>query len=189
MMALIGCGKMDPYDLKFENGKFVPTDDAWAEIVEEQEKIATEIRTKYSQPGLVPGGEGVVIGNATKYINNRCGFNSSKFKYENRLYYYSNKGHFSALNDVIDCLYYDAVPIIRVQDTTVLGYYDKSFQHYIVVESVDLQAESMNIIDPHYDNKYYGLHTISFEEFYKIADNTIGMWLSVYTDKGKQPGI
>lgn len=38
MMALIGCGKMEPYDQKWENGKFVPTDDAWEKIVEEQKK-------------------------------------------------------------------------------------------------------------------------------------------------------
>lgn len=129
----------------------------------------------------------MVIGKATSYLNNRCGFNSSMFKYENRNYYYSNKGHLAALNDIIDCLYYDALPIVRVQDTKVLGYYEESFQHYIVVAEVDMQAGQMNILDPHYDDKYYGLHTISFEEFYKISeDKDWGVWLSVYTNKGSK---
>jgi len=88
-----------------------------------------------------------------------------------------------ALDFIETSLVMDAVPVIRIADTALLGYYNgESFCHYMVVDSVDFNAESVQLVDPHYDNKYFGNHSISFDEFEYLAKNSRDFWVSVYTN-------
>lgn len=136
---------------------------------------------------MLPGGDnGVVLGNLNNYLNYACGFNSSSFKYETRYRNYNyGSGHLRALDDVVDCLYHDALPVVWIPDTSVLGYYNNnSFRHYVIIDAVDFEAGQITIFDPHYDNRFFGTNYISFDEFYDIFKT--GAWLSVYTNKGSQ---
>lgn len=87
-----------------------------------------------------------------------------------------------ALDFIETSLVMDAVPVIRVSDTSLLGYYHgNKYSHYMVVDSVDFNAECVTLVDPHYDNAYFGKHTISFDEFDYLAENCNDFWVSVYT--------
>ena len=88
-----------------------------------------------------------------------------------------------ALSFISESLIYDAVPVIKVSDTKLLKYYKgENCSHYMVVNYVDFNAETVMLYDPHYDDKYYGNHTISFDEFNYMAEKcTEDFWVSVYT--------
>lgn len=87
-----------------------------------------------------------------------------------------------ALGYIESSLIMDAVPVIRVKDTSLLGYYNgHSCSHYMVVTSVDILAEEITVIDPHYDDKYFGVHYISFTEFENMAKNCKDLFISTYT--------
>ena len=187
MMAAIGGGKMNIYKEVMIDGQYVFDDNEKEKIARKQNEIVATIEkdNPLDKPILT---DGTRVGAITDYLNKYCGFDSATFKYENRNYYYSSGGHISALDDVIYSLYHDGIPIVRVEDTRVLKYYNGyKCEHYIIVEMVDRQSETITIIDPHYDPKYFGRHTITFNEFYDIAKADLyGIWLSVYTDKGSQ---
>lgn len=51
----------------------------------------------------------------------------------------------------------------------------------MVVNYVDFNAETVMLYDPHFDDKYYGNHTITFDEFNYLAENSKDFWTSVYT--------
>lgn len=60
----------------------------------------------------------------------------------------------------------------------------------MVVSSVDFNAECVTLVDPHYDDKYFGFHTISFDEFNYLAQNCRDFWMSTYTNnKSDDPFI
>lgn len=65
---------------------------------------------------------------------------------------------------------HNMVPVVYIADTSKFDYYyynDKgSFTHYVVVASIDYESETICIVDPHYDNRYGGIHYVSFDEFY-----------------------
>ena len=87
-----------------------------------------------------------------------------------------------ALGYIESSLIMDAVPVILVKDTSLLGYYNgHSCSHYMVVTSVDILAEEITVIDPHYDDKYFGVHYISFTEFVNMAEKCKDLFISTYT--------
>lgn len=88
-----------------------------------------------------------------------------------------------ALNFISNSLIYDAVPVIRVSNTALLKYYKgNSYSHFMVVNYVDFNAETVMLYDPHYKDEYYGNHTISFDEFNNMAEKCPNdFWVSVYT--------
>lgn len=88
-----------------------------------------------------------------------------------------------ALDFIEASLVMDAVPVIKVSNTALLGYYNgSSFDHYMVVDSVDFNAESVQLVDPNCDNRYFGNHSITFDEFEYLAKNSGDFWVSVYTN-------
>ncbi len=122
---------------------------------------------------------GTNIEDITKVLkNNVPSVNGYTYKTKAFTYYTYNK----ALDFIEISLVMDAVPVIRLQDTSLLSYYKgASFTHYVVITSVDFNAESITIIDPHYDDKYFGTHQISFAEFNNLAKNSRDFWISTYT--------
>lgn len=77
-------------------------------------------------------------------------------------------------------LMYGCAPIIRISDTKVLKYYNRaSFTHYVTICEVDHNNNTVTLVDPHYDLRYNGFHTISMNEFNNLV-NYDG-WISVYT--------
>lgn len=160
LMALMGSGAKD-----YTYTSNTSTTDGW------QTKLANELGTTQSS--------GTNISMITKVLNNNVpSVNGYKFKTKAfTVYSYQRALDFIEISLVEDC-----VPVIRVPDTTLLHYYgDKKFSHYMVVESVDFNAECVTLYDPHYDNKYFGRHIISYEEFENLAKNSKDFWVSVYT--------
>lgn len=86
-----------------------------------------------------------------------------------------------------DSLRSNAVPIIMIPDTRFLGYYKGySCSHYMVVKKVDTFNKKITVVDPHYDARYFGEHTISFDELYNVIFNAPdpddrNIWASVYS--------
>lgn len=92
-----------------------------------------------------------------------------------------------ALDFVADSLINDAVPVIQVHDTSVLGYYNGySCGHYVVVVSINTLEREITLADPNKNPAYFGYHVISFEEFNslaeKLANSKHNFWISVYTN-------
>lgn len=161
LMALIGGGANDYYYTHNES----ITDD-W------QNALKTKMGTNSSS--------GTYIGQITKVLrNNIPSVNGYSYKTKAFTIY----SYDLALDFIETSLAMDAVPVIRVSDTALLDYYHgESFRHYMVVSSVDFNAECVNLVDPHYDEKYFGVHSISFEEFNYLARNCKDFWVSVYTN-------
>lgn len=160
LMALIGSGAKDYYythDTEITDG--------W------QETLASDMYTNKTS--------GTYISNITKMMNKHIpSVNGYTYKTKAFTIYSYEK----ALDFIETSLVMDAVPVIRVSDTALLKYYHgNSFCHYMVVDSVDFNAECVNLVDPHYDDAYFGIHSISFEEFEYLAENCRDFWVSVYT--------
>lgn len=98
------------------------------------------------------------------------------------------KYNFNKALDYIEIsLAMDAIPVINVYDTRFLKYYNnKKFDHFMVVNYVDFNAETIMLVDPHYDSAYFGSHLITFDEFNYLAENlakgtNMNFWMTVYT--------
>ncbi len=86
----------------------------------------------------------------------------------------------NAIELVKESLKKDAVPIIRIYDTKVLGYYNGLSQtHYMCISEVNTKNNTVTLVDPHYDSTYRGRHTIKISEFEKLV-NYDG-WIALYT--------
>lgn len=91
------------------------------------------------------------------------------------LYTYQN-----AIEMVKTSLQQNAVPIIRVDDTSVLDYYNgNQYTHYMCISKVDTINNTVTVVDPHYDSAYRGSHVISMSEFENLV-NYAG-WIALYT--------
>lgn len=128
---------------------------------------------------LKPDTNGTPIGNITEVMKaNVPSRNGYSYKTKAFTKYSYNK----ALGYIESSLIMDAVPVILVKDTSLLGYYKgHSCSHYMVVTSVDTLAEQITVIDSHYDDKYFGVHIISFTEFENMAKNCRDFFISTYT--------
>lgn len=86
-----------------------------------------------------------------------------------------------------DSLRSNAIPIIMIPDTRFLGYYDgDSYRHFMIVKRIDTFNKTLTVVDPHYDARYFGEHTISFDELYGVILNAPdpddrNIWASVYS--------
>ncbi len=123
---------------------------------------------------------GTYIGEITKVLQaNVPSRNGYTYKTKAFTKYSYNK----ALGFIESSLMMDAVPVIRVADTSLLGYYNgHSCSHYMVVTQVDILAQEVTLVDPHYNNQYFGVHNISFSEFENMAKNSSDFWVSTYTN-------
>lgn len=165
LMALIGSGASDYY---YTNNTYILN--TWQTYLSQSSQLNTT-------------NKGTFIGKITEVLNknipsvNGCSYKSKIF---------IDEGYKQALTSISNCLINDAVPVINVSDTSLLGYYNgNSFGHYIVVNYVDFNAETVMLYDPHYDDRYYGNHLISFDEFNQLAKGLAyddsRLWISVYT--------
>ncbi len=163
LMALIGSGANGYY---YTNDK--STLDRW------QESIADELETTKK--------DGTCIKKITSVLNEHIIRNEESHKYKYKSKAFTIHSYQRALDFIISSLIYDAVPVIKINDTSLLRYYNgASFGHYVVVDYVDFNAETVMLRDPHYDSKYYGAHVISYEEFNNLAKESRDLWVSVYT--------
>lgn len=81
-----------------------------------------------------------------------------------------------------DSLRSNAVPIIMIPNTSYLEYYKGySCSHYMVVKKVDTFNKTLTVVDPNYDTRYFGEHTISFDELFGCPKNQEDIWASVYS--------
>ncbi len=104
-----------------------------------------------------------------------------KITYEYQTKEFTKFSYQKVLNFIITSLNHDFVPVINIDDTSRLKYYNgASFGHYLVVDYVDFNAETVMLRDPHYDSKYFGAHVISYDEFYNLANDEVGLWVSAY---------
>lgn len=175
-MTLIGGGTSGYY---YTNNTTVT--DQW------QTNITTEL-------GTTPNSNGTRVGMITEVLSekipskNGCTYRSKAF---------TKNSYGLAFDFICDSLVNDGVPVILVNDTSLLPYYNgvsTGSGHYIVVEQVDFNAEVVQIVDPHYDDRYFGAHTLTFEEFnYFIRETAIpetsDLWMSVLTTSGSAPYI
>lgn len=98
----------------------------------------------------------------------------SSSRYTNQGFWDNTLASYNTALDYIELsLIKDAAPILMVDSTEWFGYYGgKSYRHYLVVETVDILAESITVVDPNnISNKFFGKHSISFEEFKKMCLN------------------
>lgn len=151
VMALIGSGASGYY---YTTNKSVT--DQW------QDDVASEMTTS--------GGYGAYVYEVTNVMKRHS---SSNYKYEG---FWDNtmSSYYNALDFIENSLIKDAAPILMVDSTEWFGYYDgKSYRHYLVVETVDILAESITVVDPNnLNDRYYGKHSISFEEFKNMCLNS-----------------
>lgn len=97
--------------------------------------------------------------------------NGYKYEYEPVTKYSYRK----AIDFLEYSLIEDAVPIIQVPDTQYFNYYGKnnSFKHYVAVTCVDILAEAITVVDPHYNDNYFGVNIISFKEFEEMIQKSL----------------
>lgn len=91
----------------------------------------------------------------------------------------------NAIELVKESLRKDAVPIVRIPDTSVLGYYGGLSQcHYVCVSKVDTNKGTVTLVDPNNTKSgnsypYFGTKVISMKEFNDLV-NYDG-WIALYT--------
>lgn len=154
VMALYGCGVYSYSSDKNTNSK--------------QETIKSQITTDSN-------GKSKFV-EITKILNKNNSSNSN-YSYQTKCFSGSN---YTALNAIADSLVNDKNPIIYVEDTSKISYYKGiSKSQYMVVKSIDFNAETITLIDA--NPSYYGYHTLSYDEFYNIVNESGKVfWASVY---------
>ena len=128
---------------------------------------------------LKPDTNGTPIGNITNVMKANV---PSRNGYSYKTKAFTKNSYNKALGYIESSLIMDAVPVILINDTSLLSYYNgESYHHYMVVTSVDTLAGLVTVIDPHYDDKFFGVHYISFTEFTNMVKNCKDFWVSTYT--------
>lgn len=162
LMALIGSGASSYY---YTND--TTTLNNWQTNLSKKDMLNT---TQYNKTH---------IGEITKVLNDNI---PSEYGYTYKTKAFTRNSYSKALDFVSTSLVNDGVPVLLINDTSLLKYYKgASFSHYVVIDYVDFNAETVMIRDPHYDSRYYGIHTITFDEFDYLAKNSKDLWMSVYT--------
>lgn len=118
------------------------------------------------------------------YITNISAYMRQQFPaangYEYKAKAFTRYTYQNAIELVKKSLQQNAVPIIRVDDTSVLGYYNgNSYSHYMCISQVNTNNNTVTVVDPHYNDTYRGTHVISMSEFEDLV-NYDG-WIALYT--------
>lgn len=125
---------------------------------------------------------GTYIGSISAYMRNHF---PAKNGYEYKAKAFTRYTYGNAIELVKASLAQNAVPIIRVPDTSVLYYYHGTSQsHYVCVSKVDTENNEVTLVDPNCtggtdDPRYMGTWTVPMSEFENIV-NYDG-WIAVYT--------
>lgn len=165
LMALIGSGAPE---YNYTNDK--ATLDDW------QRKLKNEY--------LHTTTEGTEIRYITEFLQNNV---PSRDGYKFKSKAFTRYSYNLALDFIADSLINDAVPVIQVHDTSVLGYYNGyRCGHYVVVVSINTLEREITLADPNKNDAYFGYHVISFEEFNYLAETLAytdhNFWISTYTN-------
>ena len=105
---------------------------------------------------------------------------SAKNGYEYKAKAFTCYTYEKAIELVKKSLQRNAVPIIRVDDTSVLNYYNRnSYSHYMCISKVNTNNNTVTLVDPHYDPAYRGAHVISISEFEELVN--YNGWIALYT--------
>ncbi len=167
LMALIGGGKKE-YALNS-----ILTD-KW------QYDIAKEVGIYSAEGGIT--GNGVEIQIMKDYLQTFFPENSMGDTYRVKIF---TKFSIEPIEKFLTfALLCDTVPIIRVDEPQRLSYYPNNYSlgaHYIVVDSIDLSTGKVGVIDPHYDDRYYGRHTVTIDEIKDLVYSENNLWMCVYT--------
>ena len=139
-----------------------------------QKEIATAMGTTSSN--------GTYIGQISAYMRQQF---PAKNGYEYKAKAFTRYSYGNAIELVKASLAQNAVPIIRVPDTSVLGYYNGISQsHYVCISEVDTNKNIVTLVDPNNTGgttnpRYLGTWKVSMTEFENIV-NYDG-WIAVYT--------
>lgn len=102
---------------------------------------------------------------------------------------------FNTADRLIDCisysLIYDTVPVIQIEDTSLLSYYKGTNigTHYLVVTCVDTLAECITVYDPNNNSSYFGRHTIDYDEFDNLLIKSGVIWMSAFVNENRLQGL
>lgn len=126
--------------------------------------------------------DGTYIGAISAYMRTMF---PAKNGYEYKAKGFTCNTYKTAIELVKVSLQQNAVPIIRIPDTSVLTYYGGLKQkHYVCISEVDTKNNTVTLVDPNNTVKdgktpYYGTHTISISQFEKLVD--YDGWIALYT--------
>ncbi len=87
---------------------------------------------------------------------------------------------YQLINCISDALYRDTVPVIQIEDTSLLDYYNGTNigPHYLAVTEVDTLAECIVVLDPNNDSKYNGSHNIDYADLDILLRKAKVIWVS-----------
>ena len=120
---------------------------------------------------------GTYISNITSYMQQY--YKSTSITYKTKAF--TKYTYSKAIEFVKYSLKNGAAPIIRIDDTSVLDYYNgTSLTHYVTISEVDTTNNTVTLVDPHYNRTYQGKHTITMNEFVSLVNKN--GWISVYTN-------
>lgn len=98
--------------------------------------------------------------------------------------YFTYLSYDSAIDYAKKALLNNYVPLVRVADTSAFSYYrGERFTHYVAISKIDYNNKKITIVDPHYDSRFGGERTVTFNEFYnamKLAYNGNNCWIISY---------
>lgn len=98
--------------------------------------------------------------------------------------------------NLINCLSYalayDTVPVIRVDNTKLLGYYNNTaltYPIYLAVTEVDNQAECIRFYDPNNISAYSGKHYLDFTAVRDLLVGSKVLWVSAFANEKRLVGL
>lgn len=151
-----------------------------------QDEIARETGI-YNKPD-----KGVVTGDMAAYLQKYFPANSMNCTYRAKAFTRledSFKHIDSYLQFAFMC---NTLPIIRVEEPRRLSYYPNNYSgaHYIVISSIDFETGEVWVVDPHYDNRYFGRHLITLDEIKDLVNSSNSdLWMCVFTNTSDEPYI
>lgn len=147
--------------------------------------VLNNYQEQYGQEiGLPKGLEygGAHIDKMIGFLQDKFGKSPTGWTYKKKIFTrftYSRIGEFIATT-----LLAERVPILRISQPQKLNYYPDSYNdgaHYIVVTGFDTATGEIDVIDPHFNNKYFGRHTINISELENSLDINNSLWMCAYT--------
>lgn len=154
--------------------------------------VLNNYQEQYGQEIRLPKGA-----NYGAHIDKLIGFLQDKFGKSPTGWTYKSKAltrfTYSRISDfIVTTLLAERVPILSIPKPCKLSYYTKSYDgggHYIVVTGIDTATGEINVIDPHFDNEFFGRHTINISELEAVPDIDDDLWMCAYTRTSDDPYI
>ncbi len=152
-------------------GNAVFTDTERNKSSEMQNSIATELGVSQENGAPIPA-------KVASVLNKRLSGNPYGIGYFTYLSYDS------AIDYAKSALQNYYVPLVRIADTSTLGYYGtKPLTHYVAISKIDCNRKKITIVDPNNDSRFGGEHEITFDEFINAMKkdyNGDNCWIIAY---------